>query len=117
MDEKFGERLAKLRKAKGFTQRELGEKIGVSQRVIAYYEKETRHPPANYLALLAKTLKLSIDELMGLRLTKEDLKPKNPKLWRRLRKLDKLPPKDMKLLIHYLDKLLKDIEEGEDNGA
>lgn len=108
--ESFGEHLAMIRKAKGFTQKELGERIGVSQRVVAYYEKETKHPPSNYLPIIAKALKISIDELMGLKLTKEDLSPKNPKLWKRLRKIDRLPPNDQKMLVHYLDKLLKDVE-------
>ena len=34
----FGKRLASLRKELGLTQTELGEKVGVSCRVIAYYE-------------------------------------------------------------------------------
>lgn len=105
--ENFGSRLAQIRRSKGFTQQELGNRIGVSQRVIAYYEKETKHLPANYLPLIAKTLKVTIDELMGFKLYKEDIKPKNPKLWRRLRQIEQLPLKEQKILIHYLDTLLK----------
>ncbi len=33
----FGKRLAKCRKASGLTQQALGDKIGASKRVIAYY--------------------------------------------------------------------------------
>lgn len=108
--ENFGSRLSRIRRSKGFTQKDLGEKIGVSQRVVAYYEKETEHPPAHHLPLIAKSLEVSMEELMGLKSIKENLSPKNPKLWRRLRKIDKLPVKEQKILIHYLDKLLVDIK-------
>ena len=46
----FGHRLATLRKAAGFTQQELADEIGASRRMIAYYEAESDHPPANLLA-------------------------------------------------------------------
>jgi len=42
--EDFGKRLSDLRKALGLTQKQLGEKVGVSNRVIAYYEGETDYP-------------------------------------------------------------------------
>jgi transcriptional regulator with XRE-family HTH domain len=48
----FGKRLAYYRKARGLTQGELGEKVGVSYRVIAYYEGETKRPPARLIVPL-----------------------------------------------------------------
>ena len=44
-EEHFGARLAKLRNESGFSQRVLAREMGISQRMIAYYEKETTHPP------------------------------------------------------------------------
>jgi DNA-binding XRE family transcriptional regulator len=35
--ESFGDRLAPIRKSRALTQAELGKRLGVSQRVIAYY--------------------------------------------------------------------------------
>ena len=61
----FGKRLASLRKAGGLTQQELGDKVGVSRRVIAYYEGETNYPPAHLIVPLAKALNVSTDELLG----------------------------------------------------
>ena len=43
----FGPRLAGLRKAAGISQMALAAEIGVSQRMMAYYESPTAHPPAN----------------------------------------------------------------------
>lgn len=34
----FGARLAELRKAAGFTQQQLADEVGVSRRMVAYYE-------------------------------------------------------------------------------
>ena len=43
-DEAFGERLARLRKTRGYTQTELGEMLGLSQRMMTYYEREGGRP-------------------------------------------------------------------------
>jgi len=103
--EPFGKRLARIRKAKGFTQQMLADAIGVSQRVIAYYEKETNHLPANYLPPIANALGVSLDELMGMKELKGDLAIKDPKLWKKLRKIEKLSEDDQKIIIHMVDSL------------
>lgn len=36
--------IEELRKSQGFTQAELGKKVGVSQRTISNYESGERHP-------------------------------------------------------------------------
>lgn len=62
----FGQRLAYFRKAKGLTQQALGETVGVSNRVIAYYEGETDYPPAHLIVPLANALGITMDELLGI---------------------------------------------------
>src|SRR5437660_1323524 len=62
----FGPRLASLRKTAGYTQQQLADEIKVSRRMVAYYETESEHPPANLLADLARALNVSVDELLGL---------------------------------------------------
>lgn len=61
----FGTRLAELRKAAGHTQVELANELGVTRRMIAYYEGETEHPPANLLPTLARALGVTIEALLG----------------------------------------------------
>lgn len=101
----FGKRLAQLRKVKGFTQEELGSKIGVSKRVIAYYEGETNYPPTHLLIPIAKTLKVSVDEILGLK--KSEISDSNhAALWRRLKKAESLPKRDQKAVTHYIEALL-----------
>jgi len=106
MENNFGKRLARLRRASGLTQLELGERIGVSKRVVAYYEGETSYPPAHLIEPLAKVLKVSTDELLGLKNIKQQHDPEHAALWRRLKKVETLPKKDQKALLHYLDALV-----------
>lgn len=103
---KFGERLVKLRKVKGITQKELAEKIGTSQRMIAYYEGPSNCIAANLLPYIAKALKVSVDELLGLKQTKDDFVPQNMRLWKKLRDIEKLSAKDQKAVMHYIEALL-----------
>lgn len=103
--ETFGQRMARLRKIRGITQVELGKKLGVSQRVITYYECETKRPPVVYLPLIAKILNVTIDELLGIKKT-EETQAGNARIWRRLRKIEQLPPKDQRAVIHYVEALL-----------
>lgn len=102
----FGQRLVQLRRAKGLTQTELGEKIGVSKRVVAYYEGQTKYPPAHLMIPIAKALKISLDELFGAK--KGDLmeEPDQAALWRKLKQAKELSPKDRKTLVDFLDALL-----------
>ena len=102
----FGKRLASLRKERGFTQAQLGEKVGVSYRVIAYYEIESKHPPAHLVAPLAKALKVSSDKLLGLEHYKPYINPEQFKLWKKLQKIEELPKKDQKALMTLLEALL-----------
>jgi len=101
----FGKRLAMLRKATGLTQQQLGDQIGVSRRVIAYYEGETNYPPAHLMLPLAKALKISTDELLDANKTKPLSDPKFASLWRKLKVLEAFPNKDRKAVIHYVDAL------------
>jgi transcriptional regulator with XRE-family HTH domain len=101
----FGKRLAELRKTKGLTQTELGSKIGLSKRMVAYYEGEPNKHPAHLLVPIAQALKISLDELLGVKeasLTDAE----NAKLWRRLKRIEQLPVKDRRMLLDFLDALL-----------
>jgi transcriptional regulator with XRE-family HTH domain len=103
----FGKRVADLRRAAGLTQKQLGEKVSVSARVIAYYEGETNYPPAHLIKPLAKALNVSTDELLGVKAIKQQRDPQHAALWRRLKKIETLPKQDQKALLHYLDALVK----------
>lgn len=65
--QKVGEKMKAARLAKGFSQTELGELVGVTKATISTYENGEREPPIKTLILIAKNLKISLDELFELR--------------------------------------------------
>jgi len=105
--ESFGGRLANLRRAAGYSQRELAAETGISQRMIAYYEKEAGHIPTDLLPILAKTLEVSSDQLLGIEKVKTNGRTRDTRLWRRFNQIETLPPADRKPLIHVIDTFLK----------
>ena len=102
----FGARLAALRQSRGLTQTELGDAAGVSQRVIAYYETETTQPPGALLVDFAQALKVSTDELLGLKPTSDKLAPKTARLLKRLQRIEELPPADQRAVLKLVDAML-----------
>ena len=102
----FGQRLAVLRKVAGYTQQELADELAVSQRMVAYYERETDYPPTMLLPGLAKALGVTADELLGIKPIKKSKKP-DTRLQRRLQQIEKMPAKDKRQLIQVIDTFLK----------
>ena len=104
----FGPRLAELRKAAGFTQVELAAELGISQRMMAYYENPSATPPANLLPNIATALGLSIDDLFGRaakrRLVKQD---GDSRLRRRLLAIEKLDTAEKRQVLQLLDAFIE----------
>ena len=105
-EETFGERLARLRKAKGYTQTELGQRLGVSQRVMTYYETAGR-PPGHLLPRLAEHLAVTVDALLG-NSPAPDMAPPagHSRLWRKLIQVEQLSEADRRAVVHYIEALL-----------
>lgn len=103
----FGRRLGELRKAAGYTQVELAEEIGVTQRVIAYYEGQTEHPPTTLLPDMARALKITTDELLGHAPIKKAPKPRNTRLARRLEKIERLGVKEKRQVLQFIDTVIE----------
>lgn len=60
----LGEKILKLRKQKGLSQEELGEKVNVTRQTISNWELGETSPNPEQLKLLSKELSVSIDELL-----------------------------------------------------
>lgn len=61
----FSENVKKLREKKGLTQAELAEQIGISQVMITQYERGLKVPTIIIGDLLAKSLGVSVEELLN----------------------------------------------------
>ena len=55
-----GERIKKLRKNKGVTQRELAERLGISEQAVSKWEKNLSNPSTKNLLEIAKIFGVSI---------------------------------------------------------
>lgn len=60
----FGEFLAKQRKLKGYTQKELAEKLFVSDKAVSKWERAQSMPDISLLIPLAEILEVSVTELL-----------------------------------------------------
>ena len=60
----FNEKLIELRKAKGLSQDELGQRIGVSRQTISKWELAQSYPDFQRLVLLSDYFGMSLDTLM-----------------------------------------------------
>lgn len=71
----IAERLTSLRKARGITQVELAQRLGVSQALVSKFENAEVLLHAELLAQLSGILKVSVDELLGLQRSKSRRPP------------------------------------------
>ena len=61
----FGKRLVAAREAAGLNQRELADKLGISQRALSWWEREPVALKPEQLAALAEALGVTADYLLG----------------------------------------------------
>ena len=61
----FYENLNRLRKEKGWSQEELGNRLNVSRQTVSKWELGSTTPELNKLMELSRIFQVSIDELVG----------------------------------------------------
>lgn len=61
----FSEILRKLRKSNGLTQKELGERIGLSKAVVSKYENGMGYPTFDTLIRISKFFGVTTDYMLG----------------------------------------------------
>lgn len=106
----IGEKIRTLRKSKGWTQVDLAEKLGTSQKVITTYETGRHKPPLEWLPTLARLFGVSIEELIG----KNGVKPqeakrhvhKNSRLALMQKFYEKLPPSEQRVILKQVKNLV-----------
>ena len=105
--EGFGARLATLRKAAGISQTALAAEVGISQRMMAYYEGPIAHPPSNLLPSMAAALGVSVDALLGVETSKRRTKATDTRLARRLQEVEKLGTAERRQIIQLIDAFIE----------
>lgn len=61
----IGDRIKELRKEKDVTQKELATFLGLTPKMISFYEKEERFPPHDIILKLSDFFDVSTDYLLG----------------------------------------------------
>jgi transcriptional regulator with XRE-family HTH domain len=102
---RLGARVAELRKARDITQVEIAQTLGVSQQTINSYEVGRRRIPVSALQMLARSLGVSLEELLG----EEDGTKKRgptPKLQQQIERILELPRSQQRFVMQMLDTVL-----------
>ncbi len=73
MKYEIGARIRKYREMCGLSQKELAQKIGVSNSRVSNWEQGINRPDADILADICKALNVSPSELLDVRLSPDDL--------------------------------------------
>ena len=81
----LGNRIKRLRKELGISQKELAERIGVSNSRVSNWEQGINRPDADILSNLCSALQTSPSLLLGMKLTKDELTEKEWKVIRAYR--------------------------------
>jgi transcriptional regulator with XRE-family HTH domain len=101
----LGQHITSLRKAKKFSQSELGKKVGTSGDIIGRYERDEVKPSIEVIIKIADALAVSIDYLVGktdFELDKDTLK--------RIQDVSTLPVEERKQVFMVIDALLRDFK-------
>jgi transcriptional regulator with XRE-family HTH domain len=104
--ESVSDRIRQVRRAKGLTQADLAERVGISRRAAVYYEAEGGSPSADLLARYAQALGVTTDVLAGLKPPPKAVSTEQPeslRLWRRLKRIEALPVHDRKAILTMID--------------
>jgi transcriptional regulator with XRE-family HTH domain len=64
-EETFGQRFARLRKEKGYTQETIAEKLKVSPQAVSKWETDSSLPDITLLSSISDLLGVTTDELLG----------------------------------------------------
>ena len=102
--ETLGQRIRTFRLAKGLTQTELGELVGLTQRQITYYEAAEGSPTPEMIVRFAEVLDVSTDELLGRRPAPARVAAtKHMRLLHQFKQLEQLPTEERKAVLKMID--------------
>jgi len=99
----LGLRLFRARRAKGLTQEQLGELVGLSKRMVAHYEVGSKAMTVEMLQRIANTLGFTVAQLLGEKEIANNTTPIKPAVRKRIEALISLPPVDQQAIFRMID--------------
>jgi transcriptional regulator with XRE-family HTH domain len=109
-NETLGQRLARMRKERGYTQVELAKKIGLIQTLVSDYETDRLRLSAEMAVRFALALDISLDELLHPKAKKRTGKQPSRKVMRRMEQIENLPPTEQATVLKTIDAFVRAAE-------
>jgi transcriptional regulator with XRE-family HTH domain len=106
-DESLGLRIARLRKERGWTQKQIAERTGLIQELVSNYETDKLRLNPAMILRFAEVFNVSADELLrGSKSTVQAKKQPSIKLVRRMEQIEALPLYQQRVLLSTIDHFL-----------
>jgi len=102
----IGKRVAELRKSRGLTQVEIATQLGMTQALVSDYERGKLRLHGGLIVAFAKALRVSADQILGLKESDGHGRLEDRRFLRRLQKIEKLSRRDKQVLLATIDKFL-----------
>ncbi|MFH2123806.1 MAG: helix-turn-helix transcriptional regulator [Pseudomonadota bacterium] len=102
----MGDKIQKLRKDRGWSQKYLAEIIGTSGPIVGRYERSEMTPSVEVAKKLAESFQVTLDYLVDDTDSISDIKDKA--MLQRLTDIEKLDQEDKTTIVHVIDSLLRD---------
>jgi transcriptional regulator with XRE-family HTH domain len=102
----IGNKLATIRRSKGFTQTQLAQLIGIRQRLVSDYETGRTSISAEMLSRFCYTLKCSASDIITVKFSKEKT---NLRLSKRFHRIENLSLNHQKVLLQTIDNYIKGV--------
>jgi len=96
--------------SRGVQQKALAAQLRMDQSVLSRYERGVLRLPSSLLARIADALKVSTDEILGLKATKSGAPVRDKRFLKRLQAIDTLPERQKDALLTTIDGLLRSVK-------
>lgn len=107
----LGNRILELRKAKGWSQSDLADKVGISYAQIGRYETKGAQPPAEVIKKIAEALDTSVDYLIfGSSADKASAALHDAEVIRYFKEIEALPHEDKDALLRVIAAFIRDVK-------
>lgn len=101
----LGERIAKLRKQKGWTQDDLAKQVGVHKGHVTRWERDRMYPASKSLAAIADVFDITVDELLA-KDGEQERSIGDPQLVRTLHEAQELDDEDKRMVVRFVEALV-----------
>lgn len=108
--ETLGQRLARIRKERGYTQKDLARKIGIIQSLVSAYERGQLRLTAEMTIRFATALEVSTDDLLRPNGTKPLSRRPSLKVLRRMKQIESLPASQQAVVLKTIDAFVRAAE-------